>query len=217
MRMKIVITCGPGSEPIDAVRRITNFSTGELGILLANRLARAGCGVTLFRGTGATCAIPVEGATVVPFTTNDDLRAALEALPHRDDVAAIFHAAALCDFKITRVLDADGGELKASKIPSSLPRLQLVLEPSPKLIAELRALFPKSRIVGWKYELAGGRDEAVGKAVQQIHANQTDACVVNGAAYGAGFGFCGEAGLIAHLAGKPALCDFLANEFAAGK
>ena len=216
--MKIVITCGPGSEPIDAVRRITNSSTGELGILLANRLSHAGCEVTLFKGTGAICPIPVEGAAVVPFTRNDDLRAALEALPHRDSVAAVFHAAALCDFKIAGVLDADGGELNAAKISSSLPRLQLVLEPASKLIAELRTLFPKSRIVGWKYELAGGRDEAVAKAGRQIHANHTDACVVNGAAYGAGFGFCGEAGLMAHLAHKPALCDYIANEFlAAGK
>ena len=41
-RVKVIVTCGPSYEPIDEVRRITNFSTGELGILLANRLTRAG-------------------------------------------------------------------------------------------------------------------------------------------------------------------------------
>src|SRR3989442_12116010 len=50
VEMKIVITCGPSFEPIDDVRRITNFSTGELGILLANRLSRDGHDVTLFKG-----------------------------------------------------------------------------------------------------------------------------------------------------------------------
>ena len=40
--MKIIVTCGPSYEPIDEVRRITNFSTGELGSRLARALARAG-------------------------------------------------------------------------------------------------------------------------------------------------------------------------------
>src|ERR1700730_630479 len=48
--MRVVVTCGPSYEPIDEVRRITNFSTGELGSLLANHLAKAGCEVVCFRG-----------------------------------------------------------------------------------------------------------------------------------------------------------------------
>jgi phosphopantothenoylcysteine synthetase/decarboxylase len=27
--MKVIVTCGPSYEPIDQVRRLTNFSTGE--------------------------------------------------------------------------------------------------------------------------------------------------------------------------------------------
>ncbi|HVY71907.1 MAG TPA: phosphopantothenoylcysteine decarboxylase, partial [Verrucomicrobiae bacterium] len=38
--MKVIVTCGPSYEPIDEVRRLTNFSTGELGVLLAEELAR---------------------------------------------------------------------------------------------------------------------------------------------------------------------------------
>jgi phosphopantothenoylcysteine decarboxylase/phosphopantothenate--cysteine ligase len=40
--MKVIVTCGPSYEPIDQVRRLTNFSTGELGVLLSDELARAG-------------------------------------------------------------------------------------------------------------------------------------------------------------------------------
>jgi hypothetical protein len=65
--------------------------------------------------------------------------------------------------------------------------------------------------VGWKYELAGTRDDAVARALQQIRENKTDACIVNGAAYGAGFGFCDASGLQRELADKNALCDFLAR------
>jgi phosphopantothenoylcysteine synthetase/decarboxylase len=48
--MKVIVTSGPGYEPIDEVRRITNFLTGELGIfliILRNHFADA-----LIRRTG---------------------------------------------------------------------------------------------------------------------------------------------------------------------
>ena len=59
--MRVVVTCGPSYEPIDEVRRITNFSTGELGVLLTNHLVDAGCEVVCFRGVGATSQERVAG------------------------------------------------------------------------------------------------------------------------------------------------------------
>jgi phosphopantothenoylcysteine synthetase/decarboxylase len=58
--MKVIVTCGPSSEPIDEVRRITNFSTGELGIQLSNGLARAGFEVFCFKGAASTYSGPGE-------------------------------------------------------------------------------------------------------------------------------------------------------------
>ena len=52
-RMRIVITGGPSSEPIDQVRVITNRSTGELAVTLARRAAASGHSVELFLGQGA--------------------------------------------------------------------------------------------------------------------------------------------------------------------
>ena len=60
--MKVTVTCGPSYEPIDQVRRLTNFSTGELGVHLSNQLIRAGFGVFCFKGSGAT--YPGPGETV---------------------------------------------------------------------------------------------------------------------------------------------------------
>ena len=48
--MKVVITGGPSSEPIDEVRLITNRSTGELGIILAQAFWQSGHQVSLFLG-----------------------------------------------------------------------------------------------------------------------------------------------------------------------
>ena len=45
-----LVTCGPAYEPIDEVRRITNQSTGELGALLSEALARANFEVLCLRG-----------------------------------------------------------------------------------------------------------------------------------------------------------------------
>jgi hypothetical protein len=45
----------------------------------------------------------------------------------------------------------------------------------------------------------------------QITHCATDACVVNGAAYGSGYGFLTGDGTLTHLADKPALCAWLVD------
>ena len=209
--MRLVVTCGPSYEPIDEVRRITNFSTGELGILLANRLAQAGFEVICFKGVGATSQKRLKDVRIVPFATNDHLRSELTALKHRGEVAAVFHAAALSDYRVRRVQSSDGSELAGLKIPSRDGGLTLTLEPATKLIPELRPLFPNSRIVGWKYELQGNREETLIAAAQQLEESRSDACVINGAAYGVGFGFYQPGQALVHLGDKLALCEHLAQ------
>ena len=86
----------------------------------------------------------------------------------------------------------------------------LVLEPAPKVIAELRRLFLNARIVGWKYELAGTAEEVWEKGERQMLENRTDLCVVNGAAYGIGFGILERDGTRAEMRGKEALGEWLA-------
>jgi phosphopantothenoylcysteine synthetase/decarboxylase len=209
--MRVVVTCGPSYEPIDEVRRITNFSTGELGTMLANHLVKAGVEVVCFRGVGATSAERVAGAKVIPFATNDNLRAELESLKGREKIGAVFHTAALCDYRVKSVLDSGGAEIAATKIPSRSGELTLTLDPSAKLILELRDLFPVSRIVGWKYELVGSRADVLAAAIRQLHESRSDACVMNGAAYGAGFGFLEPNAKPVHFADKPVLCAHLAQ------
>ena len=209
--MKIIVTCGPSYEPIDGVRRITNFSTGELGILLTNELIRNGFKVFCLKGAAATHPDSPQKGQCIPFTTNDSLVDVLHQLSGEHDIAAVFHAAALCDFKVRSIVDAQGTPLGSPKIASRVGALTLHLEPTTKVIANLRALFPRSVLVGWKYELAGTRAEALDKAWQQIRENETDACVLNGAAYGAGFAVCEnrERGRILECPDKASLVKLL--------
>ena len=188
--MKVVVTAGPGYEPIDEVRRLTNFSTGELGVLLANQLARDGFEVFCLRGVGATHPGALEKARHLPFTTNDNLLEQLTSLSREHDVDAVFHAAALSDFKVRCVEGADGQTCEAAKIDSRAGAITLHLEPAAKVIGELRRLFPRAVITGWKYELNGSRADVLAKAWLQMSGNRTDACVVNGRAWGDGFALC---------------------------
>jgi phosphopantothenoylcysteine synthetase/decarboxylase len=202
--MQIVITGGPSSEPIDQVRAITNRSTGELAVKLARRVAASGHSVELFLGQGAI--FRLESAKY--FWTNEDLYRLLSDVvePHRID--AVFHAAALSDFEVAK-LDIPGGEQGAAKISSDTESIQLRLVPKPKLILQLRELFANAYIVGWKFELDGTLEDLVRAGIQQIRLNRTNACVINGAAFGPGFGFCTGNGLVHTTATRDELADWL--------
>ncbi len=204
MKHRVIVTCGPSYEPIDEVRRITNFSTGELGVALAKALTEAGAAVTCFRGVMATSPRPNRIGKTIGFSTNDDLLAKLGAVPNRNAVAAVFHVAALADFRVLQ----GGGE---RKISSRGGELTLTLVPATKLIGNLGQLFPNARIVGWKYEMDGLQADAIEKGRRQLKENGSAACVVNGAAYGPGFGFLTPKGGHRTIAGKAELCAFLVN------
>ena len=197
------ITCGPACEPLDKVRRITNASTGEIGTVLADAFRRAGWDVLCFRGEAATFPPPA-GVDVRPFSTNESLAAGLRPLERPP--AIILHAAALCDFVLESIEGAQG----TGKLSSRSGSIRLTLKPAEKILPKIRGWFPDARIIGWKFELDGPRDQAITRAQAQIREARTDACVVNGTAYGPGFGLLAPDGSLRHFPDKSALATFLA-------
>jgi phosphopantothenoylcysteine decarboxylase/phosphopantothenate--cysteine ligase len=204
--MRVLITGGPSSEPIDRVRLITNSSTGELAVTLAERFQQAGYEVELFLGSAARFRIPIAKY----FHTNEDLEKLLLEAAEGPAIHAILHTAALADFAVA---DVDGESVVGAKIPSDRGSVLLRLTTKPKLIGRLRALFPKAYIVGWKLEHEG--EDIVHQAAEQIRLNATDACVVNGTAFGEGFGFCTSAGLVRSAANKSELATLLVDVLSA--
>ena len=202
--MRIVITGGPASEPIDQVRFISNRSTGELAVKLARSFSAAGHTVELFQGHGASWF----WENTKWFRTNEDLHRMLTEVADRERVDVVLHAAALSDFGVAKA-SISGQTSKARKISSDVESIELRLIPKPKLIRRLRELFVDAYIVGWKFELEGTPTEAVQEGVRQIGFNRTNACVVNGTAFGPGFGFCTSEGLVRTLTTKDALADWL--------
>jgi phosphopantothenoylcysteine synthetase/decarboxylase len=202
--MNVVITGGPSSEPIDQVRLITNRSTGELGVILAEAFGSRGHHVSLFLGRLSQFRHP----RAMYFDRNEDLERMLREIKGSEPVSLVLHAAALADFELMSVRAGDQ-DLGQKKIASEHQMLSLQLTPKPKVIAGLRAYFPSALIVGWKLELEGSRDDLIREATLQLRKNRTDACVINGAAFGDGFGFCSPQGLVASFLSKLELASFL--------
>lgn len=214
--MHFVVTAGPTFEPLDRVRRLTNFSTGRLGMELAFSMAQRGHKATLLLSEQAIHRGSLRGVDVTNFTTTASLRDALVDVS-KVRVDAVFHAAAVCDFTFGDVWRKDErGELipvEGGKISTRNGTLLAELLPTPKLIAELRDLFPDSWLVGWKYGVDGDRGDVIAAAEDQIRECRTSGCVTNGPAYGEGFGlvFNGERRL--HAPSTDALASELLRTF----
>jgi len=179
---------------------------------LANYLTANGHSVTLLIGEHATFRGERRAQKVEVFTTTADLEQRLRALGN-GSVDAVFHAAAVSDFKFGKVwLRSDNNELseiKSGKISTRRGTLLAELVPTSKIISALRDWFPSAWLVGWKFEVDGERGRVLDLARSQILECQTDACVANGPAYGTGFGLLRAADELLHIQDKDALFEAL--------
>lgn len=210
--MRCVVTAGPTYEPLDKVRRLTNFSTGRLGSELANSLAAQGDSVRLLVGEQATYRGEVRVAKVEPFSTTADLESRLRGLANQH-VDAVFHAAAVSDFKFGTVwFRSDSGQLilaNSAKVSTRKGALLAELLPTTKIISRLRDWFPSAFLAGWKYEVEGTRSDVIARARQQLGECRTDICIANGPAYGDGFGIVSGAADVVHLDTEAQLFEVL--------
>lgn len=219
--MNFVVTAGPTIEKLDMVRRLTNFSTGRTGTEMANFLAGRGHQVTLLLGEQATWSGQRRAQKVVNFSTTADLQEKLKALS-KNPINGVLHMAAVGDFMFGKVWKRDSeGRLQelasSDKFSTRDGALLAELVPTPKLIGQLHDWFPKSQVIGWKYEVEGKREDALVAAQMLMDESKISACVANGPAYGDGFGLVAPSGQ-RHFAGTAglfsALEDFVARKSA---
>jgi phosphopantothenoylcysteine decarboxylase/phosphopantothenate--cysteine ligase len=132
---RILITSGATREPLDGVRFITNFSTGQTGASLADAFAEQGYQVTYLHGPGAiTPKNP--NVKINEFTDFLSLRDRLQSqLAEKYDV--ILQAAAISDFSVDEIRSADGKLDREGKIRSN-QELELKLKQNPKLVLNLK-------------------------------------------------------------------------------
>ncbi|NIB98994.1 bifunctional phosphopantothenoylcysteine decarboxylase/phosphopantothenate--cysteine ligase CoaBC [Halobacterium sp. R2-5] len=134
----VVVTSGATSEPIDPVRVLTNRASGRTGRAIAAGCYVRGADVTLVHDGGN---VPYAD-TVEVETAEEMLAATREACADAD---ALVSAAAVSDYTV----DASDEKIRSGQ------ELTLDLEPTPKLIDELRDDHPDLPIVGFKAETSG--------------------------------------------------------------
>ena len=165
----------------------------------------------------ATCTEEIESLDTRIFTTTDDLAEKLKKLAEEfPDTFAVFHAAAVSDFCARSVFQRKSDDklipLKNGKLSTRGGKLLLELCPTQKIISQLRSWYKKAQIFGWKYEVDGNRLTTFDKAQKQIEENKTNACIINGSAYGNGFGLLKKGSeTLNHLDNTKMLYDALAS------
>jgi phosphopantothenoylcysteine synthetase/decarboxylase len=186
--MEVLLIAGPAAVPLDRARMLTNHSTGKTGVVLAETLRRHRFHLTLWYGTGATYPLPTGLHSSERFHTIHDLEKLLQKATLKN-FGAILLPAALPDYDLSSAQDLRGNKLSRDKWPGHLEGVRLELKPAPRILNKIRALAPQAKIVGWKWEAEGGPSELHQSAQQQIEECRTDACILNGPAYGEGYLF----------------------------
>ncbi|MDO8350226.1 MAG: bifunctional phosphopantothenoylcysteine decarboxylase/phosphopantothenate--cysteine ligase CoaBC [Gallionella sp.] len=137
---KILITAGPTYETIDAVRGITNRSSGKMGYAIARAALEMGADVTLVSGPTALSA-PV-GAQKIDVQSAAQM---YEAVMHNVARSDIFIAvAAVADYRIALPSE--------HKIKKSSSNLTLELIPNPDILAQVASLPNPPFCVGFAAE-----------------------------------------------------------------
>jgi phosphopantothenoylcysteine decarboxylase/phosphopantothenate--cysteine ligase len=159
----VVVSAGGTREPIDAVRVIANRSSGKQGYALAAEAAARGARVTLV----STVDLPVPpGVDVCPVETAAQMQAALEELAPGAHLVVM--AAAVADFRPVR--PASGKIKKDQGVP------QIVLEPTPDILAGLGEVKPEGQIlVGFAAET----DDLIANAQSKLQRKRLDLIVAN--------------------------------------
>lgn len=167
----VLVTAGPTREFLDAVRFLSNPSSGKMGYELAREARRRGADVTLV--SGPTSLLPPAGVTVHRVVSAAEMEdRVLESFPKSD---IVIMAAAVSDFRFRRVRE---GKLKKRTVGSSL-----AIERTPDILARLGREKTKQFLVGFAAETG----ELVGNAREKMAAKGADLMVANSVREGRGF------------------------------
>lgn len=174
----ILITSGPTRGYIDAVRYISNKSTGVLGAAIATESLKRDAVVTFVYGTGS--AIPNTDSlsknhtsrfTPIEVETIDDLLTVVQQTVKGKPFNAIIHAMAVLDY----IPEKQSG----GKISSNQDKLTVTFLRTPKVIKLIRTLWPQAYLVGFKLEVGLSDAELIARAYTSLQENRADLVVAN--------------------------------------
>lgn len=168
--LHVLVTAGPTREYIDAVRFISNPSSGRMGVAVAQEAASRGAKATLVYGVGMTSEPPIE-VKCIPVETADDMMKAVMnemKLCHPDIFVG---TAAVSDYTPVEKID--------TKIPSGQKELTIQLKPLPKIVQAVKEESPATFVIGFKAEYSVPQAELVERAYKRVKEMGLDLIVAN--------------------------------------
>jgi phosphopantothenoylcysteine decarboxylase/phosphopantothenate--cysteine ligase len=138
--LNVLVTAGPTYEAIDAVRGITNRSSGKMGYAVARAAIEAGAKVTLI--TGPTNLSAPDVTEKVAVTSAQQMLEAVEA--RADDADIYISVAAVADYYVLNPSE--------NKIKKDAHILTLELAPNPDILANVSSLDKPPFCVGFAAE-----------------------------------------------------------------
>ena len=136
----VLVTAGPTFEAIDAVRGITNSSSGKMGYAIAQAAVEAGAQVILV--SGPTCLTPPAVDKFIRVVSAVDMLNAVQAEIARTDI--FISVAAVADYRVANI--------SQQKLKKSDQNLSLELTPNPDILMTVSNLPKPPFCVGFAAE-----------------------------------------------------------------
>jgi phosphopantothenoylcysteine decarboxylase/phosphopantothenate--cysteine ligase len=159
----VLITAGPTQEPLDAVRYLSNRSSGKMGYAIAEEASARGARVIL-----------VSGPVSLPEPRNVQVEQVQTAsqmfdavMTHLQESTIIIKAAAVADYH-----RADAPQHKLKKTAA---RLSLELDPTVDILAELGRKKGDRLLIGFAAET----ENLIGEARRKLESKNCDMVVAN--------------------------------------
>ncbi len=168
----ILVTASRTEEPIDAVRFLSNRSSGKMGYAIAEEVFKRGAKVTLISGPANL--IPSSGIDLVKVKTAQEMYKAVQKSFGKSD--ALIMTAAVSDYTPQQVLS---GKIKKEDV-----EINLKLKPTPDILKEIGRKKGKKILVGFAVET----EDEIKNAKSKLKEKNLDLIVANNPnLQGAGF------------------------------
>lgn len=159
----VLITAGPTQEPLDAVRYLSNRSSGKMGYALAAGALQRGARVILV--SGPVHLDPPQGAELIRVHTAVEMRGAV--MEHLNESTVIIKAAAVADYHRVNAPN--------HKVKKTAARMSLELDPTPDILAELGRVKGDRLLVGFAAET----ENLIEEARRKLESKNCDMVVAN--------------------------------------
>jgi phosphopantothenoylcysteine decarboxylase/phosphopantothenate--cysteine ligase len=157
----VLITAGPTQEPLDAVRYLSNRSSGKMGYAIAEEAAARGARVILVSGP---VSLPPPPGVIQVQTAAEMFDAVMK---HLEESTIIIKAAAVADYH-----RSDAPQYKVKKTAA---RMSIELDPTVDILAELGRKKGDRLLIGFAAET----ENLIAEARRKLESKNCDMVVAN--------------------------------------